>query len=481
MSRGPARLLVAEGPRGGGRSPAVDLRRHTFPTTTVGSGAAALAAHAEADLILIDRQLPDMDGLEVCRRIRTTSRVPVIVVSGGATEIDRVLALDAGTDHLLDRPYHFQELLARIEALTRRSVAGRDPGSRPASAPVTLGPLRIDTDAREVRLDGTPVPLTRKEFDVLYHLARRPGTVISRRRLLREIWHAPQPGGAGSPTGRTLDTHISSLRGKLGNTDVIRTVRGVGFMAGPPLARRTPVDGPLRAPLTAPPASARPHASARVLVVAADSTTLDALTTALRHHGHRADGCPDASEVPTRQHAYDLLLIASGLPGIDALNLCQAVRTVTDTPIVVLTGPGETLDQILFLRAGCDDSFERPQGTRELTARVEAVLRRTRTTHKAAGPLLRGALRMDPADRDVRFDGRPLRLTRKEFDLLYRLAAQPRTVHTRSGLIAEIWGERAGRSTGRTLDTHVSSLRGKLGPAGVIVTVRGVGFRLGDL
>ncbi|MEU6844705.1 response regulator transcription factor [Streptomyces sp. NPDC046716] len=465
------RILVAEDTRATSWSPVGGLRRNGHRTVVVGTGRAALTACRQTDLVLLDLRLPDMDGLEVCRRVRETTRVPVIALTDGASGIERVLALRAGADDCLDKPCALQELLARIEALARRSDTR--PTAGPALAPMTLGPLHIDAGAREVRVAGAPVALTRKEFDLLHCLARHAGSVVGRQHLMREVW--PLGEKAGARTSRTLDTHIASLRGKLGHGEWIRTVRGVGFrLALEPAAAAA-------LPRTSPPSG--------VLVAVADADTRRALADQLRRHGCHTRTCGTGAEALAVREAFDLLLVDAPLPDMDGVEVCRRVRAAGDMPVIAVTAPGRTLDRILFLRAGADDCVAHQDGQRELLARVEAVLRRARSgrPHTRGSALRRGRLRLDTTTGDVRFADRAVRLTRKEFELLHRLASEPRTVHGRAGLIADIWGAEAGSPgsgsgsrSGRTLDTHVSTLRSKIGLPGLIVTVRGVGFRFGE-
>ncbi|WP_330460246.1 response regulator transcription factor [Streptomyces sp. NBC_00820] len=201
-----------------------DLRRHGYAAVNAATGAQALRVHHDADLVLLDLDLPDLDGLEVCRRIRAVGDVPIITVTARGAELDRVLGLQAGSDDYVVKPYGLPELLARIEAVMRR-VRPRPP----ADQVVTHGPLRVDARIREVLVEGRRVELTPKEFDLLHLLAARPGTTLSRRQLMSEVW-----GDDWSSRGRTIDTHVSTLRGKLGSPNWIITVRGVGFRLGRP-------------------------------------------------------------------------------------------------------------------------------------------------------------------------------------------------------------------------------------------------------
>ncbi|MEU5225104.1 response regulator transcription factor [Streptomyces toyocaensis] len=198
------------------------LLRQGHEAERVATGMAALDSHGQADMVLIDLDLPDLDGLEVCRRIRAGSGVPVIAVTGRGSELDRVLGLQAGADDYVVKPYGFRELMARIEAVMRRSQ-----GCAPPADPSVIahGPLLIDVSARRVSLDGRPIDLTRKEFDLVRLLASQPDAVLPRQRIMREVW-----GDAWSR--RTIDTHISKIRSKLGSPGWIVTVRGVGFQLG---------------------------------------------------------------------------------------------------------------------------------------------------------------------------------------------------------------------------------------------------------
>ncbi|MDI3422582.1 response regulator transcription factor [Streptomyces luteolus] len=214
------RILVVDADPGCADALVTQLRRHGHESLGVKRGAAALRAHEDADLILLDLELPDLDGLEVCRAIRAVSRVPVIIVTARASELDCVLGLQAGADDYVAKPYGLRELMARIEAVMRRVQW------QPAAAhTIHRGRLHIDVGSREVLVDGEEVALTRKEFDLLRLLASHPDTVISRKQLLQQVW-------GDSWSRRTVDTHVSSLRGKLGDSSWIVTVRGVGFMLG---------------------------------------------------------------------------------------------------------------------------------------------------------------------------------------------------------------------------------------------------------
>ncbi|MDT3395519.1 response regulator transcription factor [Streptomyces sp. B1866] len=214
---------------GGGAAPVIPLEgfgRHGHTVEVIRTGKAALRRHHRADLVLLDTDLPDVDGIEVCRLIRAQSDVPIMILASRGSELDLVRGLRAGSDDYLVTPVGFRELVARMEAVTRRSRVCVAP--RRSADDIVLGRLRIDVWTRGVLVDGRPVDVTRKEFDLLHVLASQPRTVISRHQLMTAVWNT-----ASRATGsRTLDTHVNSLRRKLGGRDWIVTVRGVGFRMG---------------------------------------------------------------------------------------------------------------------------------------------------------------------------------------------------------------------------------------------------------
>ncbi|MFF9495966.1 response regulator transcription factor [Streptomyces flaveolus] len=208
-----------------------ELQRHGFDAQECVTGAEALEIHDKFDLLLLDLRLPDIDGLEVCRAVRATSDVPLIAFASGDHGLDRVLCLQAGADDCLAKPFGLRELVARIEAVLRRSHPAQA-ASRPSTDPLARGSLCIDPLTREVRLNGRLVNLTRKEFDLLHRLAADPHTVHSRTRLMTDLWGYPSGYTPDARASRTIDTHVSALRAKLGAPDWILTVRGVGFRFG---------------------------------------------------------------------------------------------------------------------------------------------------------------------------------------------------------------------------------------------------------
>jgi DNA-binding response OmpR family regulator len=194
------------------------LRREGFEVERAASGAEALVAK-EPDLVMLDLRLPDLDGFEVCRRLRERSGVPIIVVSARDEEVDRVVALELGADDYLVKPYGLRELIARIRAVMRRL----EPRSEDVR-PLRVDGLEVDPRSRRAVLDGRELELTAREFDLLALLASDPGAVFGRGRIFEEVW---ETRWYGSP--KTIDVHVAALRRKLGDPAWIETVRGVGF------------------------------------------------------------------------------------------------------------------------------------------------------------------------------------------------------------------------------------------------------------
>lgn len=183
------------------------------------SGRAGITAIREwsPDVVLLDLGLPDVDGLEVAREIRTVSAVPVIIVSARGDELDRIIGLEIGADDYIVKPFSQRELLARIRAVLRRGRLQDLTTDRQSR-------LQIDEKARFVTLDGNEVVLTAKEFDLLNFLHSEPGTVFRRNDILEHVWDVDWYG-----TTKTLDAHVASIRKKLGDQRWIEAVRGVGF------------------------------------------------------------------------------------------------------------------------------------------------------------------------------------------------------------------------------------------------------------
>ena len=191
--------------------------------------AVELGGRLRPDLVLLDLMLPDGSGLDVCRQLRASSTVPIIILSARGEETDRIVGLELGADDYVVKPFSAREVVARIRAVLRRAAGPADANG----GPIEVGDLRLDPARRLVTLGGEPLELARKEFDLLWLLMREAGTVVPRERLIDEVWDVNWFGST-----KTLDVHVSGLRKKLGDDPseprYLHTVRGVGFrFSGP--------------------------------------------------------------------------------------------------------------------------------------------------------------------------------------------------------------------------------------------------------
>lgn len=214
------------------------LHREHFEVTVCHSGVDALSAarQVDPDVVVLDLGLPGIDGLEVCRQLRTFSDAYVVMLTARDTEVDTIVGLSVGADDYVTKPFSPRELVARIRAMLRRPRVGAPVASGRAavgreSPPRVFGPLSIDPASREVLLDDEPVPLTRTEFDILAALSSRPGVVWSRRQLIDAVWGEPWVGN-----DHLVDVHVGHVRRKLGDNPgdprFVLTVRGVGYRMG---------------------------------------------------------------------------------------------------------------------------------------------------------------------------------------------------------------------------------------------------------
>ncbi len=203
------------------------LGREGFETSVAGSAAAALdlAKQVRPDLVLLDVMLPDGSGFDVARELRRDSQVPIIMLTARGEEADRVAGLELGADDYVIKPFSARELVARVRAVLRRTA---EAGERRVAGAIAIGEVRLDADRRSTTFQGNKLELSRKEFDLLRLLMENAGSVVTRERLIDEVWDTNWFGST-----KTLDVHVSGLRKKLGDDSsaprYIHTVRGVGF------------------------------------------------------------------------------------------------------------------------------------------------------------------------------------------------------------------------------------------------------------
>ncbi|GAA2363380.1 response regulator transcription factor [Saccharopolyspora halophila] len=222
--KGSLRVLLVEDDDRVAGAISSSLGRQGYVVERACTGAQALAA-APVDLVLLDLGLPDVEGIELCQRLRERDSVPMIMVTARGQDVDKVKGLRAGADDYLVKPFALAELLARVQAVLRRSATWR---RRDESGSIILDDVVIDLAGRSVTVGDQPVNLTRKEFDILAMLASDPGVVFPRDRIMVHVWDAPTEGAS-----RTLDVHVAMLRSKLGRPGLVETVRSVGYRLRP--------------------------------------------------------------------------------------------------------------------------------------------------------------------------------------------------------------------------------------------------------
>ena len=206
---------------------ALYLKNAGYGIRTVGTGQEALdtLARERPDLIVLDLMLPDLDGIEVCKRVRQSSDVPILMLTARDEDIDKIIGLEVGADDYLTKPFNPRELVARVKSILRRSVPER---RELQTRQITHGKLQIDAGRREVQVDGEEIQLAPKEFDLLWELLDHRGLVLTRDQLLERVWGYTFAGDT-----RTVDVHVRQLRRKLGDASPIVTVWGVGYKVAP--------------------------------------------------------------------------------------------------------------------------------------------------------------------------------------------------------------------------------------------------------
>ncbi|HZQ66716.1 MAG TPA: response regulator transcription factor [Gaiellaceae bacterium] len=206
---------------------ALYLKNAGYAVRTAANGAEALAqvAAGQPALIVLDLMLPDIDGIEVCRRIRKTSDVPILMLTARDEDVDKIIGLEVGADDYLTKPFNPRELVARVKSILRRATPER---RQVESKQLTHGDLTIDAGRREVRVGDDEIQLAPKEFDLLWELLDHRGLVLTRDQLLERVWGYTFAGDT-----RTVDVHVRQLRRKLGDASPIVTVWGVGYKVAP--------------------------------------------------------------------------------------------------------------------------------------------------------------------------------------------------------------------------------------------------------
>ena len=198
---------------------------YTVRTASTGSEALSQAAAQMPNLIVLDLMLPDIDGIEVCKRIRQTSDVPILMLTARDEDVDKIIGLEVGADDYLTKPFNPRELVARVKSILRRSTPDR---RELETEQIIHGDLRVDAGRREVRVVDEEVQLAPKEFDLLWELLDHRGLVLTRDQLLERVWGYTFAGDT-----RTVDVHVRQLRRKLGDASPIVTVWGVGYKVSP--------------------------------------------------------------------------------------------------------------------------------------------------------------------------------------------------------------------------------------------------------
>jgi DNA-binding response OmpR family regulator len=219
-------ILIVEDEQAIASFVAAFLKKDGFAVRMTASGqeALTLAVSESPALVILDLMLPDLDGMEVCRRIRETSTTPVLMLTARDDDLDKIAGLEVGADDYLTKPFNPRELVARVRAILRRSSER----TRPEAGVLNHGDLVLDAGRRECRVGETEIRLAPKEFDLLWELLDHRGFVLTRDQLLERVWGYTFAGDT-----RTVDVHVRQLRRKLGDASPIVTVWGIGYKAGP--------------------------------------------------------------------------------------------------------------------------------------------------------------------------------------------------------------------------------------------------------
>ncbi len=223
----PQTVLVVEDEASIASFVALYLKNAGYQVRTAATGGEALAQaeSAQPSLIVLDLMLPDIDGVEVCRRIRQRSEVPILMLTARDEDVDKIIGLEVGADDYLTKPFNPRELVARVKAILRRAAPERRKGE---SKQIRHGDLLVDAGRREVRVGEEEIQLAPKEFDLLWELLDHRGLVLTRDQLLERVWGYTFAGDT-----RTVDVHVRQLRRKLGDASPVVTVWGVGYKVSP--------------------------------------------------------------------------------------------------------------------------------------------------------------------------------------------------------------------------------------------------------
>jgi DNA-binding response OmpR family regulator len=361
---------------------------YAVDTAASGEQALELAAIHEYDVAILDLGLPDMDGLEVCRRLRADlPRLLIIILTARAEIEQRVAGLDAGADDYLTKPFDYQELCARVRALLRRDLRAREPL-------LQCGELTLDPAARTAAQGHRRLTLTRKEFGILEYLLRRRGEIVSQEELLEHVWNAE-----ANPFTNTVRVHVNALRRKLGDTAAmpryIQTVIGAGYRLDD-FARSTPnltetlspteyassmtaFESEQRRNAMSPRTWADQLADAPRLLIVDDAPDITQLLVVFFHQaGYNALAAYDGRAALDlfRREPPNLVILDLGLPDIDGLDVCRQIRQESTVPILMLTKRGELDDRVKGYAAGADAYIVKPFRIEEVEAVVQALLRR---------------------------------------------------------------------------------------------------------